>query len=296
LPFTGSSKVKRRLLWLLPALLLAACAQPEPQPAQPALWRIDGPGGEVGYLFGTIHSLDRPAHWRSAEVESALAGTDRIVVEVANLGDQGALQRTFAAMSRSEGLPPLSQRVAPELRPQLAALLRKAGVSEAHFDGVETWAVALALARAETDAKAAANGIDRAVLAAAGNRPVVELEGATGQFGIFDALPEKEQRDLLAEVLHDQGALEADDRDLAAAWREGDMQAIEAETRTGLLADPELREALFTARNRAWTARLAAILARGEKPFVAVGAAHMAGPDGLVAMLTEQGYRVERVQ
>jgi uncharacterized protein len=286
----------RRLLWWLPVLLLAACARPEPQPAQPALWRIDGPGGEAGYLFGTIHSLNRPAHWRSAEVDSALAGADRIVVEVANLADQRTLQRTFAAMSRSPGLPPLSRRVAPELRPHLETLLRKAGVSESHFDGVETWAAALALARAETDAKAAANGIDRAVLAAAEGRPVVELEGATAQFGIFDALPEKEQRDLLSEVLRDQGALEAGDKDLAAAWRKGDMHAIEAETRTGLLADPELREALFTARNRAWTERLAAMLARGEKPFVAVGAAHMAGPDGLVAMLTEKGYRVERVQ
>jgi uncharacterized protein YbaP (TraB family) len=286
----------RRLSWLLPVLLLSACAKPEPQPAQPALWRIDGPQGETGFLFGTIHSLDRPARWRSAKVDSALGQSDRIVVEVANLADQTALQRILAEMSHSDGLPPLSRRVEPALRPSLAALLRKAGVSESHFDGMETWAAALALARAETDAQAAANGIDRAVLAAAGSRPVIELEGAAGQFSIFDTLPEKEQRDLLAEVLRDEGVIDDEGEDVAAAWRKGDMQAIEAETRTGLLADPELREALFTARNRAWTDRLAAMLARGEKPFVAVGAAHMAGPDGLAAMLSEKGYRVERVQ
>lgn len=286
----------RGLGWLLPVLLLAACAQPEPQSAQPALWRIDGPRGETGFLFGTIHALEQPARWRSAKVDAALGEADRIVVEVANLADQSALQKTFAEMSRSAGLPPLSARVEPALRPRLAALLRKAGVDESHFAEIETWAAALALARAETDARAAANGIDRAVEAAAGGRPVVELEGAAGQFGIFDTLPEKEQRDLLAEVLRDEGVIGGEGEDAAAAWRKGDMRAIEDETRTGLLADPELREALFTARNRAWSDRLAAMLAQGGRPFVAVGAAHMAGPEGIPAMLRANGYEVTRVQ
>jgi uncharacterized protein YbaP (TraB family) len=63
-----------------------------------------------------------------------------------------------------------------------------------------------------------------------------------------------------------------------------------------MLSDPDLRAALFTGRNRSWSARIAAMLARGEHPFVAVGAAHMAGADGLPAMLAAAGYRVTRVQ
>ncbi|HEX7930347.1 MAG TPA: TraB/GumN family protein, partial [Sphingomicrobium sp.] len=142
----------------------------------------------------------------------------------------------------------------------------------------------------------AANGVDRAVEAAANKRPVVELEGAARQFGVFDALPEKDQRDLLALVLKDGSAIDNESGDLSAAWRKGDMAAIEAETRQGLLADPELREALFTGRNRAWTERLAAMLAQRAHPFVAVGAAHMAGPEGLPALLAARGYKVTRVQ
>jgi uncharacterized protein YbaP (TraB family) len=280
---------------LLSVLWISACA-PEPQPARPALWQVEGSRGEEGWLFGTIHSLEAPALWRTPRIEKALRESDRIVVEVGNLADQAALQKTFAEMSQSPGLPPLSERVEPALRPRLGALLRKVGARESDFAGVETWAAALALARAGEGAEDAANGIDRAVLAAADGKPVVELEGALAQFGVFDRLPEKEQRDLLAAVLHDTDNIDAEGGDVAASWRKGDMRRIEAETHEGLLADPELREALFTDRNRAWSAKIAAMLARGEHPFVAVGAAHMAGPEGLPAMLAAHGYEVTRVQ
>ncbi len=285
----------KRGIAALAVLLLWACAA-QPQPANPALWRVDGPHGEWGYLFGTIHSLQRPALWRSGKVGAALDRSDGIVVEVARLADQAALSRIFAQMSKTPGLPPLSARVEPALRPRLDEVLREAGARERDFANVETWAAALSLARAGESADDAANGIDRAVEAAANGRPVTELEGAAAQLRLFDALPEREQRDLLAAVLRDSSSIDNEGGGLAEAWRDGDMRRIEAETHKGLLADPELREALFTARNRRWSDRLGAMLAQGRHPFVAVGAAHMAGPQGLPAMLTAKGFMVTRVQ
>jgi uncharacterized protein YbaP (TraB family) len=285
----------KRLAGLFSALLLAACS-PAPQPAHPALWRIAGPRGEAGYLFGTIHSLPRPALWRAGPVDAALRGSDRIVVEVGNLADRAALAKTFANLSQSPGLPALSARVDPVLRPRLAAVLAKLGADEGRFADVETWAAALTLARANEGREDAENGIDRAVLAAADGRPVVELEGAAAQLGIFDRLPERDQRHLLDAVLRDATGLDSEGASLATAWRQGDMRRIEAETHRGLLADPDLRQALFVARNRAWSDKVAAMLARGEHPFVAVGAAHMAGSEGLPALLAAKGFKVTRVQ
>lgn len=254
---------------------------------------MKGAQGERAWLFGTIHSSDKPLAWQTPPVAQALAQSDTIMVEVANLSDEAEVAATFARLAKSEGQPPLSQRIAADERPALAALLRKAGYKDGDFRAMDTWAAALTLARAGADEDDARNGVDRAVIAAAGNRPVIELEGAKAQLALFDTLPEAEQRDLLAAVILEASRPEAD---LATVWRKGDMTSIEKKTRRGLLADPELREVLFTTRNRAWTGKVIASMKSGRLPFVAVGAAHMAGPQGLPAMLADQGYTITRVE
>lgn len=277
---------------LIGAFPLGGC-RPAPVPAKPALWVVTGPDGQRGWLFGTIHALPRPADWRSPAIDNALAGADRIVVEIAGIGDSAAMQREFAALARTPGQPPLASKLPPALRGKLAAELKAAGLAESRFAELETWAAALTLAQAGAKDLDSANGIDRAVVALAGTRPVVELEGTRAQLGIFDSLPEGEQRDLLAAIVGDP---DQDSDSPFAAWLRGDMAALERETHRGLLADPELRQALFTGRNLAWTEKVAVMLAAGHRPFVAVGGAHMAGPDGLPALLAARGYRVVRVQ
>lgn len=284
--------MRRRGLWLALGLALAgaialvACNK-APMPAKPALWEVTGAQGERAWLFGTIHALPRAAAWRSPAIDAALNGADRIVVEIAAV-DAGA----FAELARTPGQPPLSSKVPPALRARLVAELKTAGLDESRFTDLETWAAAITLAQGAGKGLDPANGIDRAVIALAGKRPVIELEGTRGQLAIFDRLPEPEQRDLLAAVIADPEQSDSP----AQAWLKGDMTAIERETHRGLLADPELREALFSARNRAWTDRIAAMLAGGQKPFVAVGGAHMAGSEGLPALLAARGYAVQRIQ
>lgn len=282
----------RLLLALVPLLALLACSA-EPQPANPALWRVEDRRGHVGWLFGTIHTVERPLAWRTPKVDAALRQAGAILVEVGNLADEQAVAATFAQLAQSKGEPPLSMRVPASARTALARLLKKSGKSDDAFSEVDTWAAALILARAGADEDDARNGVDRAVIAATAGRPVVELEGAAAQLGLFDSLPEGDQRQLLTAVVAEAAT---PDRDVSKRWRSGDMAAIEAETRTGLLADPHLRAVLFTGRNQRWTGRIKRSVLMGQKPFVAVGAAHMAGPQGLPAMLRAQGFVVTRVE
>lgn len=280
---------------LLGALLaLAACSQPAPV-VTPALWEVTGPQGQRGWLFGTIHALPQPVDWRSPWVDKALASSDRLVLEINNADDPAALQAIYRELAGSPGLPPLEARVPPARLAAFRQIMDKLGLDPASFAMTETWAVALSLSRQAQAGAESEYGMESALMEAARGKPVAQLEGADAQLRLFDSLPEKEQQDLLGAVIAEVSSAE-DGEWLGKAWSTGDMQALEAETRSGLLADPELREALLISRNRAWTGQVAALLRSGAQPLVAVGAAHMAGAEGLPALLAAEGYTVTRLQ
>jgi uncharacterized protein YbaP (TraB family) len=58
---------------------------------------------------------------------------------------------------------------------------------------------------------------------------------------------------------------------------------------------PELYDVILTQRNVRWTETLTQELAGSGVDFVAVGAAHLVGPESVVAMLAERGIVAERV-
>jgi uncharacterized protein len=289
---------KTKNLWpTLAALALVGCGE-TPLPGHPALWRVDGPHGQRGWLFGTIHVLPRPVDWRTPTVSAALDQSDQLVVEIAALNDDRAGAQVFAALSQGPPQPALSTKIASALRPKLVRLMQRGGFQPAAFARVKTWATALMLAQvAESGGEGGAKyGVDRALLRDNVTKPVAELEGAARQLGLFDSLPEAAQRRLLAAVVADADNAATDTTKLAEEWRKGDIASIAQETHEGMMADPELRQVLYVQRNQAWARIIAGELAAGVHPFVAVGAAHMAGDDSLPTLLATRGLTVTRVE
>lgn len=282
-----------RAFTLSAVLALAACAQRHhdwPKPS-PALWEVSGPGGQHAWLFGTVHSLPSDMTWRTDKLEDALARSSVLVVEIADLANAADATSAFNRLSTTPGLPPLSQRVPPADRPALAALLKQADIGDRAFPHTETWGAAMIVANRLND-EDPASGVDRALIA--GARRVVGLETFEQQYGIFDRLPQAQQATMLMAVAED-AAHEVEDRQ-AVEWLTGNIAALERDSQGGVLADAGLRQALQIDRNLAWDRRIEQMLADGEKPFVAVGAAHMFGHQGLPALLAAHGYKVRRIE
>jgi uncharacterized protein YbaP (TraB family) len=279
------------------ALALAACSEKnavEQPPPSPPLCVLTGSDGSVeGWLLGTIHALPDGTAWRTPALEEIIDTADLALVEVADpAGDEA--RAIFVELARTPGLPALTERVAPSLRAAVADLIEKTGARPGDFTGTETWAAALTLAQAASPGSRR-NSVDKAVIAAFADRPVRELEGVARQLGIFDALPSDDQRALLEGIVLEAGEAEDKRSALDRAWLTGDLAAIEQASATGFLADPQLRAALLTDRNAAWAARIASELEQGERPLIAVGAAHLPGEHGLIRLLERRGFACARV-
>jgi uncharacterized protein YbaP (TraB family) len=295
--------LRRAVTALLPpvlALSIVGCSdapgeEPEGPPPSPLLYEIAGADGAVeGWMLGTIHALPPGTRWQTPPIERATDMADILVVEIAALDDRPALSRVYTELATTPGLPPLDKRLPAALRPQLTDLLARGNMDADAFTETESWAAALMLAQIDAEGDPE-YGVDRALIREFPRDRIRELEGVRRQLAIFDALPEAEQRDLVAAVVGEASEARTRSGELRRAWLTGDEAALTEAANRGIMADPELREVLLVARNRRWDARIAALLEQPERLLIAVGTAHLVGPDGLVALLKARGYRVTRL-
>ncbi len=295
-----------RLFALVCTLALAGCSGGEntsddgaqllaaDETANPLLYEITNAEGEFeGWMLGTIHALPDDTDWRTAQIETAIEDADLLLVEVPDLSSGSQIAEIFAELSTTPDIGPLPPRVAPDLRAELTEMMALSDFSPGQFDDTESWAAAIMLARVGAVGRPR-NGVDRYVISQFEDRRIYGFEMAAQQLGIFDQLSPQDQRDLLEGTVREWAASRANPGHLTRAWLRGDAATLEQATSTGIMADEELREALLVGRNNRWMPVLLTHLEGNESVLVAVGAAHLVGPDGLPALLAEQGYTVQR--
>lgn len=295
--------IKRMVCLLAGVFALAGCASEpqEPQasdtpPPSPILYEIaDSDGAARGWLFGTMHALPDGVEWRTQTLGDVIDSADTLVVEIGDLADRRAISTTFTRLATSPRQADIRSRVSAVDLPVLDDLMEKGNFSSRDFANVETWAAALMLAQV-TSTGSTRNGVDGALINEFPADRVRELEGPFVQLSIFDRLATQDQRDLLAGVIDEYRILQEDPERLRRAWLKGEEQALIQATQSGILADPELKQALLVERNRAWIDDIDVLIRDGRRPLVAVGAAHLVGEEGLAVLLEAQGYSLERLQ
>ena len=120
------------------------------------------------------------------------------------------------------------------------------------------------------------------------------LETLQDQLNIFNKLSLKDQEALLLEVLQDGKAQEKRFVQMVKSWHQGNLDGMERFVET-FKAYPKFYEAILVNRNQNWVPQIEKFLEDTQNYFVIVGVAHLAGEDGLIALLQNRGYTLERV-
>ncbi|MEQ1779853.1 MAG: TraB/GumN family protein [Hyphomonadaceae bacterium] len=269
--------------------------------ARPALWRISDADTTI-YLFGTIHMLPPGASWRSAAVDAAIADSKAAYFETDIEGDP----RTRTELVQRLGLLDPSRRLSDMLTPDkasvLAAAAARVGYPMSVLETQRPWFAAVTLSDAAIRAAGYASdeGVETVLRgeAEAAGKEVRFLETMERQLSALSDLPEAVQLRYLAYSVSDIETVGPALASMVNAWRAGDVAAL-----SRLLIDedmarlPEMQDALLTRRNAEWAAQLKSLLdAEPGHFFVAVGAAHFAGEEGLMAQLKLRGVASERLQ
>ena len=127
-------------------------------------------------------------------------------------------------------------------------------------------------------------------------KPTGGLESMQDQLDVFDTLPMNVQEALLKEslALTNSKKREKAFLHMVKSWHQGNLDGLE-ELVESFKRYPLYYKNLLVQRNHNWVPQIEEFLTEEKNVLVIVGAAHLPGEDGLLHLLTEKGYELERV-
>jgi hypothetical protein len=275
------------------ALVAWSTAEPS-DPERGLLFAFDRGAGAPSYLFGTIHSDDPRVLDLPAPVAEAFASARRLVLEAtpdpATLGDA-------AARSLLPSGDDLERVLGAELYRDVLAAATRRRVPAAVIARLKPWAVATLLSLPAMNPERI---LDLVLYSQALERhlPVSGLETPAEQIGAFDGLTAAQQVELLRDVLRNEADLPNQYRKLIEAYLRRDLAELvmlSAEVMGPGSGHQVLGRALVGERNLRMAERIEQLAAEEGRIFVAVGALHLPGGDGLVEALRRRGFSVRLV-
>lgn len=255
-------------------------------------WKLESPEGNISYLFGTMHTDDNRVTDFSQPVLDALQSTDTFMMEVAESRDP-------ALFLMKQGT--LAQYLTNEEFEQVRTL---ADFHTMHFGAamqMKPWLLAVVFDLPKPQTPFAQDNMLKA-RAEDTLKDVEGIETPQEHFGVMDSFSIDEQLVMLRAVLKRSQAQKEKDFDrLLAAYLSGDSDQITGidEKITGAMLPDNLwkrmRSKLLDERNVVMAERTIA-KARQGKVFIAVGAAHLAGKNGLIAAFKQAGFKLSPVK
>jgi len=296
------SLAPRRALRLLALAAAAPAAVAAAAAAVPfsrgLLFRIDASGKPPSWVFGTMHSNDARVTRLPAAVTSALAASRWFAAEILLL--QAEPSAFFAAAQFDDGRR-LTDHFDDATLAQVRDVLGGGAPSPEAFSRLKPWAVLLLLA--QPPATGGGPTLDEILIDVARRQRMtaVGLELPEEQVAALDAVPLASQAALVRWTLAHRAELPFDHERAVRTWMRGDLAGLAALAAAPGRRDPavaphfaELTKHLVVNRSAQMAHRLFVPLRTG-RVFVAVGALHLYGTQGLPALIRDQGHRVTRI-
>jgi uncharacterized protein YbaP (TraB family) len=258
------------------------------------LWKISPPHGEPSYLFGTMHSPDPRVIRLAPVVQAAFNQAASFTMELLINADGVATMAEAMFFPQGQNLRTV---LGPELYAQARQAIVDRGLSTRDLERKKPWVIVMILSTPRTELGVPLD-MRLQLQATLQGKPTYGLETMSEQIAVFNDLPIADQVDLLRDALAVDAEVTRQFEALIQAYVNRDLARLMA-----IVDEPKLQrspafthmmERLLTQRNDVMLKRMRARLDEGNA-FIAVGAAHLSGRDGLLPLLEKVGYHVSVV-
>ena len=265
------------------------------------LWEISGNNlTESSYLFGTIHMIESKDYFLPQGTLSAIDATSKMMFEI-DMADMSDPMKLMPLLQKAymKGDTTLKDLVTPEDYALVEAKFQEIGMPLFLLERIKPMFLSV-FATGDFDPQGMENGtiksyeMEFAKMAEDGDKSTGGLESIEYQIGIFDAIPYKDQADMLMEAIKSTGTDDDSFVKLVNLYKDQDVHGLFEMMKEDDSIE-EFEDVLLFQRNRNWIPIMAEEMKK-ERVFFAVGAGHLGGDMGVINLLRKQGYKVSAVK
>jgi uncharacterized protein YbaP (TraB family) len=262
------------------------------------LWKVSQDGKSI-FLLGSIHYLREENYPLNQAILDTFDASKRLVLEIdLNQTSPGAAQRVVLEKAIYRDGSTLAQNISEETYQLTSKRASELGIDMKALQPMKPWFVALTMLSAKLQQMGLNPklGVDHhlAERAKRNGKPTTGLETLEFQLGMFDQLAKREQESMLRETGDAVERIEKNINGIVESWLKGDGDRLATLMLAGMRAYPELYRKVIVERNQRWLEEITQLVRQGGDALVVVGAAHLVGKDGVVAMLKARGFDAEQ--
>lgn len=268
--------------------------------SQGVLWKVEK-GGAASHVFGTIHSVDKRVLTLPDPVAHAFEESSSFTLEIAT--DEWTPKKLAILMRLPEDRE-LEAVVGPELFEDIVEAGSRYGIPSENLELLKPWALLSLFGIPPSEFSRGQEGelaLDNWLQKQALDRPipVYGLETVEEQAEIFNGMSEADQVMLLGKAVADNATIDVWYEQLLQDYLARDLAALHAMTTESVPKDDErlfrlLQRRLVIDRNHRMVAQMLKRLGQGGA-FIAVGALHLPGEEGILNLLKQRGFEISRV-
>ena len=253
------------------------------------LWEISSPNlPEPSYLYGTIHIIPKDSFFLTKEVEKGMGLAQRLVLEMPLDMGMSTLLTSLIHMKMPAG-ESIQKYLDEESYAYLKGFLKDSVEMQLPYSMIRpfytTQQVQLDYCMSGPTESYEMVFSERFKQA---GKPIDGLESLKDQLKLVDDIPIEDQvAGLMSLIRNPQMACEQLS-ELVHLYRQQDLDGLMRLTQEDEMSEEELARFLGD-RNQRWISKIEAFLAK-EVVFIAVGAGHLAGEQGVIELLRKQGY------
>ncbi len=267
-----------------------------PEPAA-IFYEISGKKlAKPSYILGTFHAICETDMVPVEKLTGFIEKTDQMILEL-DMDDPAVTQTMMGGMAMAGGKT-LRDFYTDAEYARIDTMLKNAvGIPADAVKTIKPTMLAVMVATSPKSLGCKPSAVDTIVMQAAiaRKKPVYGIETVESQIAVLNSQPlEKQAKDLL-KMADDPAKAIAEIKMMVAVYKEQDAEKIFNVAASQMTGEQEFHAELLDKRNLAWIPKLEASMT--EKPaFIAVGAAHLGGKNGVVNLLKKKGYKLRPIR